>query len=503
MNSTTSLQPDQMVEQQVELTPELSAELHQVPLFSPLGTSELGCLGNLRLVNVEAEVTLTQPGEAVDSFWVLLSGEINVFEVAPDGREVLAYVHQPGSAFGEVPLLASIPSWYTLRTKSPARLLRFHEPAFWRLMTDCPEVRRSVLRNLAMRLQKMQQSALHHEKMAALGTMAAGLMHELNNPGAAAKRAASQLKTCVTDLQDISLRLHRRDLSGQQLGCLEDLMAMAKKGENLQHLNSLEQSDAEEELAEWLSQAGVSTAWKIAPTLVANGLSIGDLACARSQFVGEHFNEAMSWMDAFVATRQLLSTIDESLGRVTELVKSVKLYAYEGSGQITAVDLNQSVHAAIVILGHKLREKQIALQKELTPNLPPLRCACKGLNQIWTNLLDNSIDALPAGGRIHVKTWSEQTGSATSLCILIGDNGTGIPEDVQPHIFDPFFTTKAEGAGTGLGLSIVSRLVQQSGGTLEFTSHPGLTEFLIRLPSGSDGNACSLVSPPAASGSQL
>ncbi len=170
---------------------------------------------------------------------------------------------------------------------------------------------------------------------------------------------------------------------------------------------------------------------------------------------------------------------------MTELVKSVKSYAYEGSGQLHSVDLNESVHAALVILGHKLREKQIALAKNFTPGLPQLRCACKGLNQIWTNLIDNAIDAVAQGGHISVETSLQTQPQGSFLCIAITDDGEGILPELQPRIFDPFFTTKDPGVGTGMGLGIVHRLVEQNMGTIQFASEPGKTEFLVRLPTDS------------------
>jgi signal transduction histidine kinase len=184
---------------------------------------------------------------------------------------------------------------------------------------------------------------------------------------------------------------------------------------------------------------------------------------------------------------QLVGTIEESIGRVSDLVHAVKSYAYEGKGQKQTVDINNSIHATLVILAHKLREKEIIIEKDFAPDLPLLHSDCSGLNQIWTNLLDNAIDAVPQHGRISVSTWAEKTISGkdqprTSLCVRISDNGSGIPLDIQTHIFDPFYTTKPVGVGTGLGLGIVHRIVEQYGGAIHFTSQPGSTDFVVHLP---------------------
>jgi signal transduction histidine kinase len=180
---------------------------------------------------------------------------------------------------------------------------------------------------------------------------------------------------------------------------------------------------------------------------------------------------------------QLVGTIEESIGRVSDLVLAVKSYAYEGKGQRQTVDINNSIHATLVILGHKFREKEIVVEKDLAVDLPPFQAACSGLNQIWTNLLDNAIDAAPQQGHITVRTWVEKTvNGRTEVCIRISDNGSGIPTECQAHIFDPFYTTKPMGVGTGIGLGIVHRIVEQNGGAIRFASEPGRTEFVVRLP---------------------
>ena len=251
-------------------------------------------------------------------------------------------------------------------------------------------------------------------------------------------------------------------------------------------LSSLEQADAEELLAEWMDEAGVTSAWKLAPTFVAVGIEVNDLQCARHTFEGEELSDALSWVEAMVSSMLLVGTIEESIGRVTDLVHAVKSYAYEGRGQKQSIDINQSIHATLVVLGHKLREKQITVEKMMASDLPPLETGCHGLNQIWTNLLDNSIDAAGQGGHISIKTWAERVdGKGAELCILIKDDGAGIPLECQAEIFDPFFTTKPVGVGTGLGLGIVYRIVEACHGTIRFSSTPGETEFAVRLPSTS------------------
>jgi signal transduction histidine kinase len=296
-------------------------------------------------------------------------------------------------------------------------------------------------------------------------------------------------------MHQLTAKFSKAHLSDQQKQCMFDLQEQALSRERPLQMNSLEQSDAEEALAEWMENASIEDAWKLAPTLVAVGITSGELECARSEFPGPVFSDALNWLEALVSSIQLVSTIEESIGRVSELVKAVKSYAYEGKGQKQSVDINESIHATLIILAHKLREKQAVMEKDFGKDLPSLQCECSGLNQIWTNLLDNSIDAIPQSGHIRIRTWQEESAATTAgaagaiqpkarryLCVTIADNGSGIPLDSQAHIFDPFYTTKPVGVGTGLGLGIVQRIVDQYGGTVTFSSEPGNTEFRIRLP---------------------
>lgn len=469
----------------------LAHSLHQqmrtVPLLASLSDDQLSCLDGAEEIHLEPGGIVARQGEAAHHFWFLLSGELKVSQTAQNGREMVLATVEPGTAFGEVPLLANIPNAASVVSSTPSHLVRISEEIFWSLMTMCPDVRRAILGNMALRFQKLQSITFQQEKMAALGTLAAGLMHELNNPGTAAKRAASQLRDNLIRLHELSAKFTRTKLSERQKHCMLQLQEQALAVKRPLMLNSLEQSDAEEELVEWLESAHIENAWKLAPTLVAIGMDGHELECARSEFEAPVFSDALSWLEALVSSMQLVTTIEESIGRVSDLVKAVKSYAYEGKGQLQDLDVNGSIHATLVVLGHKLREKQIVLEKELAVDLPPLRTECSGLNQIWTNLLDNAIDAVPQGGRIRIRTWNDvlevpARDIRSYVCISISDNGSGIPPEIQPQIFDPFYTTKPVGVGTGLGLGIVHRIVDQFGGTVRFTSGPEGTEFHVRLP---------------------
>jgi signal transduction histidine kinase len=468
------------------ITPELLAQLRKVPILSSLTDDELHCIEGSGEMHLDKGEFLARQGEAAHFFWILLEGEIRVFH--SDGHDGTIYKIESGNTFGELPLLANIPNGVNLQTTMPSRLLQLDEEQFWSLMTSCPQVRKAILANMAQRFQKMQSMTMQQEKMVSLGTLAAGLMHELNNPGAAARRAAQQLRENLMRMHELSLKFKECDLTREQRNCMIGLQEQALAVRQPLRMNSLEQSDAEEALAEWMESNNIENAWKMAPTLVSIGMDAKELECARNEFNGPLLSEALSWLEAMVSSMQLVGTIEESIGRVTDLVRAVKSYAYEGKGLKQTIDINDSIHATMIILAHKLREKEIVIEKNFASDLPPLHSECTGLNQIWTNLLDNAIDAVPQHGVIRVRTWAEKKAgnpddAQADLCISVSDNGVGIPLESQPLIFDPFYTTKPVGVGTGIGLGIVQRIVEQYGGVIRFTSEPGNTEFVVRLPS--------------------
>ena len=468
------------------MSAELFAQLRKVPILSSLKDDELHCIEGVRELRIDRDEVLVRQGEPAHYFWILLEGEIRVYQTLTDGQEATIYKMESGNAFGELPLLANIPNTVNLQASMSSHLLQLDEEQFWSLMTSCPDVRKAILGNMAMRFQKLQSITVQQEKLASLGTLAAGLMHELNNPGSAARRAASQLRENLMRMHEVSLKFKEHELTKDQRICMYEMQKQALEVKHPIMMNSLEQSDAEETLAEWMETANIDNAWKMAPTLVSIGMNAKELEGVRKEFDGPLLSEALSWLEAMASSMQLVGTIEESIGRVTDLVHAVKSYAYEGKGQKQTIDINNSIHATLVILGHKLREKEIELEKDFSTDLPALHCECSGLNQIWTNLLDNAIDAVPQRGQIKVHTWAETStvdNRHTDLCISVTDNGSGIPLESQPQIFDPFYTTKPVGIGTGIGLGIVQRIVDQYGGTIRFASEPGNTEFVVRLPS--------------------
>ncbi len=460
----------------------LHAELVKLAVFAELSENTLGCLGPLQVVHAPAGAVIFSSDGTQRAFWALLEGEARLVKSEHGLHErmpALTITLTTGETFGELPILAGTDSAYTITATAASRLVRFDEEEFWQLMFSCPKVRGAVLGNVARRLQGYQAQTLHREKLASLGTLAAGLMHELNNPGAAALRAASQMRENLSRLQQTSLSLARTSKTPEQLQCMVGLQEQALSAKCCRPMGTLEQSDAEETLAAWLEEAGVENSWQLSPTLIAIGLDQAQLECARDAFSGAALSDMLNWLVSLISSAQLVSTIEESLARVSDLVLAVKTYAYEGKTGPQTINVHTSIQSTLVILAHKLKGKGITVQKDFAPNLPLLLVTSPGLNQVWTNLIDNAIDASPEGGTIRIRTTAEPE----HLVVAILDHGPGIPEQDRARVFEPFFTTKEAGCGTGLGLEIVRRIVvTQMGGAVDLESQPGATEFTVRLP---------------------
>ncbi len=459
-------------------------ELQRFPALRHLQLSDLPVLG-------EVEWLLAPKGADVmiltnhrPAYWALVEGELTILK-EEEGREVVLLNLQEGESSGEVPLLQGYRVIDArVIAEVPSRVLTIPEDGFWRMLAQSPKTREAVLADYAQRYQTYQAMALHREKLISLGTLAAGLMHELNNPGAAARRASAQLRENMTRLQQLSLRLTRSPMSQEQLDCLttlqEHVFALCQQGPT-QNLTPMEQSDKEEALAEWLEELHIENSWRLAPTMVSAGWSCDDIACASRSFSSEVFSDALNYLEALISSMQHVGTIEESIARVTDLVSAVKKYAYDDKNRQQMVDVRDTLLSTLTILSHKFRQKSIHVERELPSAETKISCVGAGLAQVWTNLLDNAIDATPEEGHIAVKLWTE----AGSVFVAIRDTGAGIPEEHREHIFEPFYTTKEAGRGTGLGLDIAHRIVVGNfHGEIHFKSDGKGTEFTVRLPIG-------------------
>jgi signal transduction histidine kinase len=470
---------------------EVAADLHQSQLFADTPVEGLFGVDDVERVRARAGTVLVQPGEANLCYWLVLSGNIHAERPEPDGSLSTVGTARAGEGFGEVPLLlGKAKAVFLIRAIEDSVLLKFAEEAFWTLMSCCPSVRKVVLSNMGQRIQLYQVEALHREKLVSLGTLAAGLMHELHNPGSAAKRAASQLRENLMRLQQLSLRFSDHAKTREQLDCVRGLLEHTLRSCHAPALSSVEQADAQEAMSEWLAKAGVENAYQIGPALVDIGFDQQELACARDAFEAREFSDALNWLEALVSSVSQVCAIEESISRISDLVTAVKKFAYDEKSPAKELDVHDSLQSTLTILGHKLRIKQISVEKRFGASPSTIATRGSALSQVWTNLIDNAADASPVNGQIEISTWTEPDW----LAVCIGDHGGGIPPETLPRIFEAFFTTKPQGSGTGLGLEIVHRIVTQKfGGKIDVESKPGDTRFIVRLPRKSGADAQSSV----------
>jgi signal transduction histidine kinase len=460
----------------MSLTQSQLQELHAVPLFASLPVEKLVCLADGEIFEATPGTVLSVEGARSDCFHVLLEGEVRITRTY-ERQTVLMRVGKSGNYFGEIMLLLDIPALAAVRVTKPARLFRLDEAGFWRMMTQCHTIAREVFKAAATRMRNVEGYSQQREKLASLGTMAAGLAHELNNPAAASRRAAAHLEETANKAQSLMCRLSRVLDSEHWRGLLNAELQTYEKIANPPVMDNLTRSDREEEIGHWLEAHGVAFAWELAPTFVTAGLDSAWLAGMTEKLPPAAQADALSWLESRLGLKLLVKQVDQSTGRIVELVKAIKSYTYMDQAPMQDVDIHEGIESTLTMLCYKMRN--VTLMREFDRSLPRITAYGSELNQVWTNLIDNAIDAVKGSGEICVGTCREDD----QIVVEIVDNGPGIPAEVQSRMFEPFFTTKGVGSGTGLGLMISNRIVSdRHGGEIEFESQPGETRFKVRLP---------------------
>jgi signal transduction histidine kinase len=352
-------------------------------------------------------------------------------------------------------------------------------PEFRQLALAHPSVHRRIMRQVAPLMARITAIEQNRERLASLGTMAAGLAHELNNPAAAARRSAAELGDAL-DVMDSTLRAYveaglEREGAAQIVGLREQALRQAAERDAL---SALDAADAEDEMRERLEALGIPGAWRLAEPLSLAGVDQDWLERMRT-VAGPATAPALRSIAAAITAQNLVAELRESTDRMSSLVSAVKTYAYMDRGGVIQADVHEGLETTLTVLGHKLKHTQIEIKRDYDRTLPPVTIHGSELNQVWTNLIDNAIDAVGDSGMITVRT--KRDGD----CILvdIADTGPGIPAEARTHVFDPFFTTKDVGQGTGLGLDTVRRIVEdRHGGSLTFDTGDRGTTFHVWIP---------------------
>jgi signal transduction histidine kinase len=450
--------------------------IRKAPLFASLKDDQLDCIQRGEVIDVPVGTTLVEANAPAEHFFLNLEGEIRISRVY-DKQEILLAVNKPGMFMGEIPLLLGAPWHANVRVSKPARLFRLDQEDFWHMLGTCRSIAREIFRAASNRLRNLEGYSHQRQKLVSLGTMAAGLAHELNNPAAAARRAAAQLHETTSAVQTFLCQLGKALTPAEWPHLLAAEQDALLRLERTTPLDSLTRSDREETLTHWLDEHGVAEGWKLAPNFVTAALDPEWLAALANKLNPASHTAAMGWLEARLNLRLLLSLVDQSTGRVADLVKAIKSYTHMDQAPMQEVDVHEGLECTLAILGHKL--KNVTLVRAFDRSVPRIMAYGGELNQVWTNLIDNAIDAVNGAGKICVGTSLEDN----QLVVEVVDNGNGIPPEVQSRMFEPFFTTKGVGSGTGLGLMISNRIVaDHHGGEIEFESKPGETRFKVRLP---------------------
>jgi signal transduction histidine kinase len=409
-----------------------------------------------------------------------LEGEIRILRVGGDGAEVTINIHKPGGFAGQLAALAGRATRARARAVVPSRVLEITADAFRDVAAANPEVADVFISTLARRMRQTQAWIRQQDKMAALGKLSAGLAHELNNPAAAARRAADTLREESLKAQRAALSYDERFTPTQKKYLMTLERELTENSAVPLFLDTLERSDREDELITWLEDHGLEDGWELAPTLASAGLDtkrLDDLIEGRDGLYDETLAGALEWLSASLNLEALAGEVKQSTGRISEIVRAMKEYSHMDKSAMREVDVREGLESTLTILAHKLK-KGVTVEREYAEGLPRI-CAHGGeLNQVWTNLIDNAVDAMEGSGKLKVKTSRDED----QVLVEITDDGPGIPREVKNRIFEPFFTTKGVGEGTGLGLDIVRRIVAGHGGEIRVDSQPGETTFEVRLP---------------------
>jgi signal transduction histidine kinase len=455
------------------------ADLRDLDLFAELTDEQLESWAAVaELEEVPADTIVAKQGEAAPGLTLLLRGTIEALVTNGGVLEPLSD-HVAPTWIGAIATLTDTPTGVTMRSSTDVLVATVGAEDFVELAIEHRCVFRTVMAKVRPVMERLSNLEQNRERLASLGTMAAGLAHELNNPASAARRSSAQLAEALEVLSStIGLFVE----SGLEREEAEHLVALQREALSARSdrvpLGALDAADAEDELSEALTGAGVADGYRIVEPLAAAGIDRSFIERV-SEFAGPATDATVKWIAASLSARELAGELAESTDRMSKLVTAIKSYAYMDRGGLVEVDLREGLETTLTILNHKLKHTQINVVRDYDDALPRLTVHGAELNQVWTNLLDNAIGALGAQGTITITT--RQDGNCAE--VDIADDGPGIPTEIRDKVFDPFFTTKDVGHGTGLGLDTARRiLAERHRGSLTLESEPGHTVFRARLP---------------------
>src|SRR5579863_2020665 len=458
------------------------SELLRVPIFKDLPDDQIAWfISQSQEMNLKAGNNYSRQGDPADAMFVILEGQLQGRgELAGDS---VSFSINAGDVTGVLPFSRMKQFTVSLRAETDSRALRFPASLFPELVQKMPELTKRLVGLMSDRIREVTRLEQQRDRLASLGKLSAGLAHELNNPASAAKRATSQLRVILKKIKEASHELGRRDLTAAQKAEIEKLEASFIQ-QNQPPPDALTTSDLEEHIDSLLRSHGQNDLWQLAADLARKNIKPETLESLFEALDADTARAALVRIAASVEIANLLNEIESSTTRISDLVLAIKEYTYMDQAPVQNVDIVKSLETTLTILNYKLK-RGVVVERDY--GQVPLLVNSFGseLNQVWTNIIDNAIDAMGGKGQLRVRTYREDS----CVVVEIGDNGPGISSQVKPHIFEPFFTTKGVGEGTGLGLDTVQRIVKKHRGSIQVDSRPGDTRFQVRLPLSENSSA--------------
>jgi signal transduction histidine kinase len=473
----------EQIAEPVRLSP---SELRTLFLFEKLDDDQLTWLSQHGYCQTcAAGETVHTEGEPATCFFVLLSGTLSLHRRVENTEVETARTNQRGVYTGAtqsfVKGMAELPYWGSTRAVTDCDLWVIDAAEFGEKFREWFPMAVHLLEGLSQGYRSSQVLIGQRERLLSLGRLSAGLTHELNNPATAAVRATASLRELVSKMRRKLGHLATSDVDPKALVALTELQESAvEKMAKAEKLSPVEVGEAEDVLSEWLEDHGLDDAWDLAPPLVAAGVNTEWLDEVAETVPATLLADGLHWVTYALETEQLMVEIEDSTDRISALVGAARQYSQMDRAPHQYIDVRDGLKSTLIMLSHKIKERgNITVVKDFDESLPTIPAHPAELNQVWTNLIDNAIYAMPDGGTLTVRTGREDGWVAVEIC----DTGVGIPDEMQQKIFEPFFTTKPVGQGTGLGLDISYRVItQRHGGDLRVKSHPGDTRFQVRLP---------------------
>jgi signal transduction histidine kinase len=451
------------------------SQLLRVPAFADLPEDQINWfISQSQELNLKAGDVYFRPGDPADAMFVVLEGHLQ-------GRgelrgETFVFDIEAGDVTGVLPFSRMKQFSVGGRAVTDSHALRFPASLFPDLVQKMPELTKRLVGLMSDRIRETTRLEQQRDRLASLGKLSAGLAHELNNPASAAKRAAGQLRHMLTKIRNASLELGKRDLSPAQKAEIEKLEASFTQPDVVPP-DALTMSDLEDQIDSLLRSHGQTDLWMLAAGLARRNIKPQVVESLFANLEGDRARAALVRIAASVEVASLLHEIESSTSRISDLVGAIKEYTHMDQAPVQNVDVVKSLETTLTILNHKLKQG-VAVQRDYQPVPLLVNSFGSELNQVWTNIIDNAIDAMHGKGELRVRTYQDNG----CVVVEIGDNGPGIPSEVEPHIFEPFFTTKGVGEGTGLGLDTVQRIVKKHRGNIQVNSAPGNTRFQVWLP---------------------